>query len=216
MIETVLVELGRRAIDADGDVDAGLQAGFLDRLHDKLERCLVRFEVGGEAAFITDGGRHPGVVQQLLQRVKHFGAVAQGLAKARRTHRNDHEFLHVDIVVGVRAAVDDVHHRHRQRHRRGAAEVAVERQASLFGGGASACHRYRQQGIGTEARLVVGAVEIDHGLVDEGLVLDVEADDGFADFCVDVLDCLQHALAQITRLVAVAQFDCLAAAGRCA
>ena len=35
----------------------------------------------------------------------------------------------------------------------------------------------------------------------------------FADFGVDVLDGLQHALAEIARLVAIAQFDRLAAAG---
>ena len=43
-------------------------------------------------------------------------------------HRHDHEFLDVDRVVGVRAAVDDVHHRHGQHVRAGAAEIAVERQ----------------------------------------------------------------------------------------
>jgi hypothetical protein len=29
-------------------------------------------------------------------------------------HGHDHEFLNVDRVVGMLAAVDDVHHRHRQ------------------------------------------------------------------------------------------------------
>src|SRR3546814_2229202 len=46
-----------------------------------------------------------------------------------------------------------------------------------------------------------------HGAVDECLVLDVQPDDGFADFGVDVLDGFQHAPAEITRLVAVAQLD---------
>ena len=45
---------------------------------------------------------------------------------------NDHEFLDVQVVVGVRAAVDDVHHRHRHLHRARAAEVTVERQAGFF------------------------------------------------------------------------------------
>ena len=43
--------------------------------------------------------------------------------------RHDHELLEVDAVVGVRAAVQDVHHRHGQHVRAVAAEVAVERQA---------------------------------------------------------------------------------------
>ena len=29
-------------------------------------------------------------------------------------NRQDHELLHVDRIVGVRAAIDDIHHRHRQ------------------------------------------------------------------------------------------------------
>ena len=45
--------------------------------------------------------------------------------------RHHHELLEVDAVVGVRAAVQDVHHRHGQHARRLAAEVAVERQARL-------------------------------------------------------------------------------------
>ena len=41
-------------------------------------------------------------------------------------HRHDHEFLNVDRVVGMFAAVDDVHHRHRQHPGRGAADIAVQ------------------------------------------------------------------------------------------
>ena len=54
-------------------------------------------------------------------------------AKRRRAHRDDHELLEVDRVVGVRAAVEHVHHRHRQDVGADpvAAEVAVQRQARL-------------------------------------------------------------------------------------
>ena len=34
--------------------------------------------------------------------------------KLWRPTRHDHEFLEIDVVVGVLAAVEDVHHRHRQ------------------------------------------------------------------------------------------------------
>jgi hypothetical protein len=45
-----------------------------------------------------------------------------------------------------------------------AAEVAVERQAGFFGSSLGHGHRHRQHGVGAEARLVVGAVEVDQGL----------------------------------------------------
>ena len=54
---------------------------------------------------------------------------AQPLGEARRPHRHDHELLEVDLVVGVRAAVQHVHHRHRAARapprRRGSARAAA-------------------------------------------------------------------------------------------
>ena len=70
-------------------------------------------DVGREAAFVADRGAHALVVDDLLQRVEDLGAVAHRLAEARRADRDDHQLLQVEVVVGVRAAVDDVHHRHR-------------------------------------------------------------------------------------------------------
>ena len=58
------------------------------------------------------------------------------------------------------------------------------------------------------------AVERDHRLVDGDLVLGVHAADRLEDLAVDGLDRLQHALAEIARLVAVAQLDRLVRAGR--
>jgi hypothetical protein len=46
--------------------------------------------------------------------VEDLGAHAQRLAKRARADRHHHELLQVDGVVGVRAAVEDVEHRHRQ------------------------------------------------------------------------------------------------------
>ena len=57
--------------------------------------------------------------------------VRRASAKRRRADRHDHELLEVDLVVGVRAAVQHVHHRHGQHVRRLAAEVAPERQPVL-------------------------------------------------------------------------------------
>ena len=48
------------------------------------------------------------------------------LAQAAGTDRQDHEFLQVDAVVGVHAAVDDVHHGHRHLQRTRAAQHAIQ------------------------------------------------------------------------------------------
>ena len=57
-VGAVLVELARRAVEADRDLRAGDVAGLLDRLEDHLDRRLV---VGGarrEAAFVADRRAH--------------------------------------------------------------------------------------------------------------------------------------------------------------
>ena len=75
----------------------------------------------------------------------------------------------------MRAAVEDVHHRHRQQVRVGAADVAEERQAGRLGGGLGDGERDAEDRVGAELGLVGRAVEVDHRLVDEALVVGVEA-----------------------------------------
>ena len=106
--------------------------------------------------------------------------------EARRADRHDHELLQVDVVVGVHAAVDDVHHRHRQHVGVRAADVAVQRQLELGGGGLGDGQRHAEDGVGAEPGLVVRAVEGDELAVDEPLVEGVEAVDGVGDLAVDV------------------------------
>src|SRR3546814_17881065 len=61
--------------------------------------------------------------------------------------------------------------------------------------------------------LVLGAVEIDQALVERNLVISVEALQRLRDRLVDILHGLQHALAQVAGLVAIAQFDRLLRTG---
>ena len=74
--------------------------------------------------------------------------------------------------------------------------------------------RHAENGVGAEPALVRRAVELDHDLVDLDLLLDRHAAERLEDLAVDGVDRLLHALAEIARLVAVAQFDRLMGAGR--
>ena len=169
--------------------------------------------IGGKAAFVADCGADALVVQDFFERVEDFCAIAQGFAKARSTHGDDHQLLQVEVVVGVLAAVDDVHHGHGQLHCSHAAKVAVQRQAGLFCSGAGHGHGDSQHGVGAQAGFVFGAVQVDQGFVQEGLLGCVQTQHSFQDFGIDVFNGLEHALAQVARLVAVAQFDGFARAG---
>ena len=94
-----------------------------------------------------------------------------------------------------------------------AAEVAVQRQALLGGGGARGGQRDAEDRVGAEARLVRRAVELDQRAVEARLVERVEADERLGDLAVDVADRLRDALAA-PGVAAVAQLDRLELAGR--
>ncbi len=209
-----LVELGAGAVQGNVDVLARGIAGIANGFHDHFQGRFVGGQIGGEAAFIADRRIHALLLEHRFQGMEHFRAPAQRLAEAGRADRHDHEFLHVHAVVGMGAAVQDVHHRHRQMIGAGGIQVLVQRHALLGGGGMGDRHGHAQQGVGAEAALGGGAVQGDHLLVDGGLIVDrFHADQGATQFAVDVSDRFQHALAQIAALVAVAQLQRLAAAG---
>ena len=177
-----------------------------------LERLLVGGQVGREAALVADGGAQAAVVQRLLERVEDLGAHAQAVGERRRAARHDHELLEVDRVVGVRAAVEHVHHRHGQHVGGLAAEVAPERQPLLRGRRVGGGQRDAEDRVRAEPRLVGRAVEVDQRAVEPVLVGGVAAGDRLGDLAVDVADGLGDALAQVA-LAAVAQLRGLELAG---
>ena len=155
-----------------------------------------------------------GVLQRLLQRVENLRADADRLGERLGADRHDHEFLEIDRIVGVRAAVDDVHHRHGQQPRARAADIAVERQAVRLRRRLGDGERHAQDGVGAEPALVLRAVELDQRLVDLDLVFRLHAADRVENLAVHRLERLQHALAEVARLVAVAELHRLVRAGR--
>ena len=152
----------------------------------------------------------PRLVQHRAQGVVRLRAPAQGLGEGGRADRHDHELLQVDVVVGVGAAVDHVHHGHRQHVGPGPADVAVQGQADLVGRGVGHGQRDAEDGVGPEAALVVGPVEVDQRRIEAPLVEGFEPLDGIGDLPVDVGDGAEHALAAVA-VAAVAQLDRLEA-----
>ena len=97
-----------------------------------------------------------------------------------------------------------------------AADVTVKRKARSFRRRLGDGKRDAENGVRAEPRLVIGAVERDQGLVDLQLILSLEPGDGVENVAIDRLDRFQHALAAEASLVAIAQFDRFAGAGRSA
>ncbi len=68
----------------------------------------VAGQVGGEAALVAETGRVARGLQLCAQHVVGLDAPAERLGVGLRADRREEELLHVDAVVGVLAAVDDV------------------------------------------------------------------------------------------------------------
>ena len=154
LILAVLEELGGGAVERQHHVFARLVAGLLDRLHDEAKRLVGRLEVGREAALVADCVSWPASFRPFFSVWKISAPMRTASASVLGRDRHDHEFLDVDRVVGMRAAVDDVHHRHGQHVRVGAAEIAVERQAARFRRGLGRRQRHAEDGVGAEPALV--------------------------------------------------------------
>ena len=45
--------------------------------------------------------------------MKYLRTIAQRFREIRCAYGQNHEFLNVDAIVGMRTTIDDIHHRHR-------------------------------------------------------------------------------------------------------
>ncbi len=91
--------------------------------------------------------------------------------------------------------------------RRHASDVGIQRQTARIGGGFRNRKARAEDRICAQLALVVRIVERDHRVIDVALVLGVHADQQVGNRLVDGFDSVQHALAQVTVLVAIAQLD---------
>ena len=121
------VDLARRRIERDRDALAVARA--LGGLEDRLDRRLARRQVGREAALVADAGREPRSCSTAAARGRPRRRSAAPPRTSRAPAGTTMNSCRSIEFCGVRAAVDHVQHRHGQRHRRLAAEVAEERDA---------------------------------------------------------------------------------------
>ncbi len=123
----------------------------------------------------------------------------QRVAETIESERHDHEFLHVDAVVGVLAAVDDVHHRCRQAVCSHASQIPKQGEVTGPGRRVGTGQRTGQNRVGSEIRLVFGAVGVEHHPVDRDLIGDVQVEQRVGDVFVDIGDRLGDPFAEVDR-----------------
>ncbi len=186
-------------------------AGLLDRLQEEPDRLLVA-DVGGEPALVAQPGGETPLGEHALEHVVALGAPSQGLGERGRPHRDQHELLDVEGVVGVGPAVEHVEHRHREGAAVGATQVPVQRQAQFVGGRPGRRQRGAEDGVGAQPGLVVGGVEGHQPEVEAPLVERLPTEQVVADLEVDAGDGAEHPLAHVPA-AAVPALDGLVGAG---
>jgi hypothetical protein len=210
------VEGGSGGVEGDGDVFTGDITGFADGFENHVDGFGVGAEVGGETALIADCRVEAFAGKHFFQGVENFRAATKGFGEVGSLGGLNHEFLNINVVVRVLAAVDDVHHGHGQDFGIHAADVLVQGKAQGVRRCAGNGHRNAEDGIRAQFALGLGAVEVDHDLVNEGLLGGVHVDDFGGDEGVDIVNSLQRAFAEVTGFIAVAQFEGFVFAGGCA
>ena len=145
--------------------------------------------------------------------MKRLGDGAQAFAERRQAQRQDHEFLEINRGIRMRAAVDDVGHRHGQHFGVRPAQIFEQRLVQRSGGGLGVRQGHGENRVGAELGLRFRAVKLEHRAVHRQLVAGIKADQLGSDDGGDVFDGLLHTLAEITFLVAVTEFDGLIFAG---
>ena len=129
---------------------------------------------------------------------------------------NDHEFLNIQPIGCVRAAVYNVHHRHGQRHRLRAAEKPVECDALRAGCRFCAGHGDSQRGVCAEDGHVLCAVERNQRVVDGGQIGGVHTAQRLVNGYGYIFAGAVNALAAVALHIVVTQLQRFISACRCA
>ena len=200
MIEAVIAQnFGRCDVERESNVFPGAIARFFNRFANDFNRRFVGRQIRRKAAFVADRRRESLAFEHALERLVHFGAHAERFAEIRSADGHDHAFLDVDIVVRVRAAVHDIHHRHGEHVRIGAAQILIQRKTRRLGRCLRRRERHRQNRIRAEAALIFRPVERNHEAVDAALIRCVHPNDGVRDFRIHIFHGREHALAAKAR-----------------
>ena len=186
---------------------AGLVACLGDGFEHHFERFFIGFQIRSESAFIAHRGGIAALLQHALQRVKYFDAHAQRFGELARAVGDDHELLRIHRIVGVRAAVEDVHQWNRQQIGADATQVSIERRDLRMRGSARGGHGHGQDRVRAQLGFVRRAVQLDHRAIDGALVFRLHAGNGRRDLLDDIGDGLAGTLAQIALGIVVAQLD---------
>ena len=171
------------------------------------------FSRRGIAAVLTGigGAFTEGLGQQVAQAQIDLAEDSDRLSEGFSTHGHHTEFLEFEVITGVDAAVDHTGLGNRQDVGVGV-EIFIEGKAARGGSGLGYSKGNTEDGIGPEFRFVIGAVKLDHSIIDLPLSGGIHAAEAGIYDVLDIADGLADSLAPVARIT-VPQFLCLVGAG---
>ena len=200
----LVVPLSGGAVQGDFHL-FGRVAAFLNRAADQFQSLFVLSQIRCKAALVPDRGGKALFFQDPTERMVDFTAHPQALREGGGTHGGNHELLDFHIVGSVRTAVENVHHRDGQTFRRTAAEVAEGGQPIPVCRGTHGGKGHRQNRVGTQAGLGIGAVQIAQNAVHLLLLRGIHAAQGGGDDLSHVRYRVPDTLSAVPLLFVVAQ-----------
>ena len=170
-----MVEIAGRDVQRNGGLFARRVACALDGLHEERQDGFVAVEVGPEAALVGQAQILIALLENVAGRVIDIVGDLQCLSIGASAGGDQQEILDIGAPVGMSAAADDLDLGQRQQRAVALAEDFIERLPLSVGHGIHSGHGDAQDGVGAEISLVVGAVQIDHDLIDGSLIRCVAA-----------------------------------------
>src|SRR5690554_6073479 len=219
LILTVFVEFRRGTIQRQGHIFAQLIASVFNSLLDRSQGRFVGRQVRRKTTLVAHRCVQALRLQHFLQAVEDFRADTQSLCKALHSNRLNHELLDVHVVIRVLTTVQDVHHRYRHGEFAGRAvdisNVRIQRLLQRNSSRLGRCKGDGQNGVGAQVGLVLGAVQIQHNLVQTTLIRRIFTDQCITNLAVYRINRFQDALTQITGSITITQLQRLAGTGGC-
>ena len=165
-IASLVIEVGCCNVECVPDVFAEAKSCRLDGGVQYFECFFMAGERGAVASFIGTQQRVASAAENVGGGRVDIADPVERLAVALRADGDDEEVLEVQLLPGVQAPADDVHHRHGQCHIAATGEVPPERPAGDDALRANHGEGRRQNGVGSQSALVFGSVQIDQRAID--------------------------------------------------
>src|SRR3990167_8123460 len=97
--------------------------------------------------------------------MKNFCSPAKSFLKTRRSCGNNHKFLKINGIIGMRSPINNIHQGNGQNMGVSSSNVTIQRH-KLFLGSRFCCRKtYSQQGVSSQTFFILCSVKLDEGVI---------------------------------------------------